>query len=327
MKIAMLLDQQIRPQVMDEETCRLFQSAGTVVWNQTTENDPENARRLLEGADIAVTSWGSPALTAELLDTAPDLKLVLHAAGSVKSVATDEMYRRGIQIVSSACVLSSGVSETALGLTIAACKNFFALNQEIRQGGWSHTGITDLYNITVGIVSMGIAGSHFAELLQNFSVHVIAYDPYVSQEQMAALGAEKVSFEELLRRSDVVSLHAPTGDATYHMINQETLSQMKDGAILINTARGSLIDEAALISALQNGKLKAACLDVTDPEPPAQDSPLRSLPNCILTPHLAGQAGNGLCKIGMHCYEQMQHFLAGVPMTGQVSQAMLSRIA
>lgn len=327
MKIAMLLDQQIRPQVMDEETCRLFQSAGTVVWNQTTDNNPESVRKLLEGADIAVTSWGSPALTADLLDAAPNLKLVLHAAGSVKSIITDEMTKRGIPIVSSACVLSGGVSETALGLTIAACKNFFALNQEIRQGGWSHSGITDLYNITVGIVSMGIAGSHFAELLQNFSVNVVAYDPYVSQDDMASLGVKKVTLEDLLRQSDVVSLHSPTGDSTYHMINRQTLGLMKDGAILINTARGSLIDEEALIEALEKGKLKVACLDVTDPEPPAKDSPLRSLPNCILTPHLAGQAGNGLCKIGKHCYQQMRNFLAGEPMKGQISHEMMSRIA
>lgn len=327
MKIAMLMDKNTRSQVLDQETIRRFAALGELTWNETEQNEPENAKKVIRGAEVAVTSWGSPAMTGELLDEAPGLKLVLHAAGSVKPIVTEEMYRRGIRIVSSAYVLSSGVSETALGLIIGACKNFFCLNQEIRQGGWSHTGVTDLYGITVGIVGFGIAGSHLAELLAHFSVKVISYDLYVSAERMAALGAEKVEFEELLRRSDVVSLHAPSIDDTYHMINSETLGRMKEGAVLINTARGSLVDEAALIQALESGRLKYACLDVTDPEPPAPDSKLRSLPNCILTPHLAGQAGNGLRKIGLHCCLELERYLAGEPLLYAVTEEMLAKMA
>lgn len=327
MKIAMLMDKNTRSQVLDQETIRRFASCGELVWNETEQNDPENAKKVIRGAEVAVTSWGSPAMTKELLDEAPGLKLVLHAAGSVKPIVTPEMYRRGIKIISSAYVLSSGVSETALGLTIAACKNFFPLNQEIRQGGWSHVGVTDLYGITVGIVGFGIAGSHFAELLTNFSVKVISYDLYVPEQPMAALGVEKVEFEELLRRSDVVSLHAPSIDDTYHMINHDTLSKMKDGAVLINTARGSLVDEEALICTLESGKLKMACLDVTDPEPPLPDSRLRTLPNCILTPHLAGQAGNGLRKIGAHCFLELERFLSGKPLLYGVTEEMLAKMA
>lgn len=327
MKIAMLMDKNTRAQVLDQETIRRFATHGELAWNETEQNETENAKRIIRGADVAVTSWGSPPMTKELLDEAPGLKLVLHAAGSVKPIVTEEMYRRGIRIISSAYVLSSGVSETALGLTIASCKNFFSLNQEIRQGGWSHTDITDLYGITVGIVGFGIAGSHFAELLANFSVKVISYDLYVPAPRMEALGVEKVQFEELLRRSDVVSLHAPSIDETYHMINSKTLQKMKDGAILINTARGSLVDQEALIHALESGKLKAACLDVTDPEPPAPDSRLRTLPNCILTPHLAGQAGNGLRKIGLHCCLELERFLAGKPLLYGVTEEMLARMA
>lgn len=327
MKIAMLMDKNTRSQVLDQETVQRFASLGELAWNETEQNELENAKRVIQGADVAVTSWGSPAMTRELLDAAPGLKLILHAAGSVKPIVTEEMYQRGIQIVSSAYVLSSGVSETALGLTIAACKNLFSLNQEIRQGGWSHKGVTDLYGITVGIVGFGIAGSHFAELLSHFSVKVISYDLYVPAQRMAALGVEKVEFEELLRRSDVVSLHAPSIDDTYHMINKDTLEKMKDGAVLINTARGSLVDEEALICALESGKLKTACLDVTDPEPPAPDSRLRSLPNCILTPHLAGQAGNGLRKIGLHCFLELERFLAGKPLLYGVTQEMLAKMA
>lgn len=327
MKIAMLLDQIIYPQVINPKTEQRFLEMADVSFNRTRENDVENAKAVLRDADFAVTSWGSPAMTRELLDVAPNLKMIAHAAGSVKSIVTDEMYDRGIRIVSAAQVLSTGVSETALGLTIASAKNFFALNAETHMGGWSHTGITELYDITIGIIGFGMAGRHYAELLQNFAVEVIAYDPVVTAEEMQKLGVRKVSQEEAFARSDILSLHAPELASTYHIVNSRSLGSMKDGAILINTARGSLVDEEALAQALQTGKLKYACLDVTSPEPPAADSPLRQLPNCILTPHLAGQANNGLRKLGDHCYRQICNYLEGKPLSGEVKQAMLSTIA
>ncbi len=327
MKIAMLLDQVVYPQVINPKTAERFAALGELAFNRTRENDPENARRILEGADFAVTSWGCPAFTGQLLDAAPGLKMVVHAAGSVKSIVTDELYDRSVRVVSAARVLSTGVSETTLGLTIAAAKNLFALNAETHAGGWSHTGVTEMYDITIGIVGFGLAGRHYAELLRPFDVEVIASDPLVSAEAMAACGARKVTQEEVFTKSDIVSLHAPELPSTYHLVDRDTLASMRDGAILINTARGSLIDEAALAEALEAGKLKYACLDVTDPEPPAADSPLRRLPNCILTPHLAGQAGNGLQRLGDHCYTQIRNYIEGAPLQGEITRDMLATIA
>lgn len=327
MKIAMLLDQIVFPQVINPKTLEKFQALGEVSINQTRANEVANAMALIRDADYAVTSWGSPAMTKELLDNCPNLKLIVHAAGSVKSIVTDEMYARGIRIVSAAQVLSTGVSETALGLTIASVKNFFALNAETHAGGWSHEGITEMYDITIGIIGFGLAGRHYAELLRPFAVDVIAYDPGVSAEAMAEIGVKKATLEEVFAQSDVLSLHAPELPSTRHIVNRDTLASMKDGAILINTARGSLVDEAALVEALESGKLKYACLDVTDPEPPVADSPLRKLPNCILTPHLAGQAANGLRKLGDHCYNQIINYMEGKPLSGEVRQESLSTIA
>jgi len=131
----------------------------------------------------------------------------------------------------------------------------------------------------------------------------------------------------LLAESDVVSLHAPALDSTRHMINGRALSLMKDRAILINTARGALVDEEALAQALRGGKLKYACLDVTDPEPPAADSSLRGIPNCIMTPHLAGLANNGKLKIGAHVADEIGRFLTGGALVSEITQAMLATIA
>lgn len=327
MKIAMLLSKSNQQKTMSEKIIARFSQMGQITWNETDGNDPEALKQVIRGADVAVTSWGTPKLTADILDQAPDLKLILHAAGSVKPFVTDEIFRRGIRVISSAQVLSRGVSETALGFTLSAAKNFYELNTMTHAGCWDNPRVTELFDITVGIIGFGFAGRHYAELLQNFDVEVIASDPGVSAQEMAKVGVTKVEMEEVFRRSDILSIHAPELPSTYHIVNADSLATMKDGAILINTARGSLVDEAALAQALISGKLKYACIDVTDPEPPLGDSPLRKLSNCILTPHIAGQANNGLRRIGLHCFRQMENALNGKPVEGEVTRESLSTIA
>lgn len=329
MKIAILMDAPLRATLISEKTMARLRTWGEVAVNETDKAERETVRAVLEGADIAVTSWGVPQLDKDLLDCAPGLRLVAHAAGSVKGIVSDELYARGIRVVSSARILSYGVSETALGLTICACKNVFNFNESIRQGGWveDYSVITELFDITVGVVGCGFAGSHYIDLLQAFGVDVLAYDPMLDEAAIAKMGAKKVDLDTLLRESDVISLHAPALDSTRHMIDARALSLMKDKAILINTARGALVDEAALAQALRGGKLKYACLDVTDPEPPAADNPLRGIPNCIMTPHLAGLANNGKRKIGAHVADEIDRFLTGAPLVSEITQAMLATIA
>jgi phosphoglycerate dehydrogenase-like enzyme len=329
MKIAVLMDAPLRATLISEKTMARLAEWGEVVVNETDKAERETVRAVLKDADIAITSWGVPQLDKDLLDCAPNLRLVAHAAGSVKGIVSDELYARGIRVISSARILSYGVSETALGLTICACKNVFGFNESIHRGGWveDYSVITELYDITVGVVGCGFAGAHYIELLQAFGVNVLAYDPLMDEATIAKLGAKKVELDTLLRESDVVSLHAPALDSTYHMIDAAALSLMKENAILINTARGTLVDEAALVDALRGGKLKYACIDVTDPEPPAADSPLRDIPNCIMTPHLAGLANNGKRKIGAHVADEIARFLASEPLVSEITQAMLATIA
>lgn len=329
MKIAMLLEEELRQDLFSQAAMDKLGQLGEVVCNETGKKDAETIGELLKGADIAISSWGTPQLTEELLRNAPELKLVAHAAGSVKGVVSDELYAKGIQVISSARVLSRGVSEMAMGLAIAAAKNVFTYNASIHAGNWpsDKKAVSELFDINVGVVGCGFAGAHFIELLQDYGVHVLAYDPGVSEEALQALGAKKVGLEEIFRQSDILSLHAPSIDATKHMVNEETLGWMKEDAILINTARGSLIDEDALYRCMKGGKLKYACLDVTDPEPPATDHPLFELPNCIFTPHVAGLANNGKRKIGVHVCQEIERFEKGEPLETQVTKEMLATIA
>ena len=328
MKIALIMDPGTRNMVFNKKYLDRLAKSGEVVTNEggTAFESIENT---VKGADVIVTSWGNEHIDERYLALCPDLKLLVHAAGSVKPVVSDPLFEKGVRVTSCAGVLSMGVSETALGFTIAASKNFFALNDNIHHGGWAEgkENIRELYDLTVGVVGGGWAGRHYIELLKAFQVEILLYDPFISEEGALAMGAKKATLEELLKNSDIVSIHAPQIPETYHMFNKETLSLMKKDAVLINTARGTIIDESALYDHMKAGNLKYACLDVTDPEPPAVDNPLRTLKNCIMTPHLAGLANNGLKKIGQHVCEEVESFITDGKLATEVTKEMLSRMA
>lgn len=323
-RISLIMDKTTREMVMSEKTLARLSKLGELSFN-----DGCGQNKALKNATVAITSWGNTTLDAAALNEAPELKLVCHAAGSVKPIVSDELWNRGIRVTSSNAPLGMGVAETALGFTISASKNFYALNENISKGGWNEgkENIRELYDLRVGVVGFGWAGRHYAELMRNFLVDVVVYDPFMSADAIREAGAEKVEFEELLRTCDIVSVHAPSLPETFHMFNAGTLGLMKKDAVLINTARGALIDEQALAAHMRAGNLKYACLDVTDPEPPAADSPLRSIPNVILTPHLAGLSQNGLKRIGHHVCEEIERFLSGERMIAEVTRDMLAKMA
>ncbi|PYI50299.1 hydroxyacid dehydrogenase [Paenibacillus flagellatus] len=328
-KIAILPEPRVQDRIFKPSHWEHLRALGVVVRNEREgPPQPETVKAVLEGADIAITSWGCGALAGELLDRAPNLKAVIHAAGTVKGIVTPELWERGIRVSSGNGPLGVGVAETALGLTIASLKNMWRLSHSTSGGGWSEgkEKVRELYEVTVGVIGAGKAGSHYMKLLRSFRVDVLVYDPILTAEQAESLGAAKVELDDLLARSDVVSIHAPSLPATYRMINGERLARMKDDAILINTARGSIVDEAALVEELRKGRL-FACLDVTDPEPPAPDHPLRTLPNCILTPHIAGAVNNGVWRLGQFAIDETKRLLAGEPLEGEVKAEQMSTLA
>lgn len=323
-KICLIMSPGTREMVINERAINRLRSLGEVY---ISNGEPQDES--IKGATIAITSWGNTAIDEKSLAAAPDLKLVCHAAGSVKPIVSDALWAKGVRVTSSNAPLGMGVAETALGFTISASKNFYNLNTNIKNGGWEEgkQDIRELFELTVGVVGFGWAGKHYAELMRNFLVDVVVYDPNIDESKIAAVGARKVELDELLRISDIISIHAPSIPETYHMFNADTLKLMKKDAVLINTARGTLIDESALVEHMRAGNLKYACLDVTDPEPPAADSPLRSVPNIIMTPHLAGLAQNGLRRIGSHVVDEIEKFLKGEPMLAEITQDMLAKMA
>lgn len=291
-------------------------------------SDREYILDFLKGTEVLITSWESPALDAGMLEACPSLRGVIHAAGSVKPIVTEDFIARKIRLASSAVELSRGVAETTLGIAISACKRMFSLSADTKRGMWreNFNTITDFYGIKIGVIGAGCAGRWFIKLLGSFCVDICVYDPYLSEDEIHNMGAEKCGLNELMLSCDVISIHAPSVPETFHMINRENLSLIKDGAVLINTARGRLIDEAALIEECRGGRFTAV-LDVTSPEPPAADSELRSLPNIILLPHIAGVTTNGVRRIGEHVCKEVKHLLSGEKMECELDLTKLGIMA
>lgn len=328
MKIAVIASKEKQNFLFSERGIKKLEALGEVVYNDGVAS-VESAKKFIKDADVAITSWGSVPFTAEILDECPNLKLVLHAAGSVKPIVTDELWNRGIRVCASTRPLGIGVAETALGFAISASKNFYAMNDDIHNGRYDEgiPNVKDLYELKVGVIGAGFVGRHFIKLLSNFGVDILLYDPYVTEEGARELGCIKKSLEELLSESDIVSIHAPSIPETDKMINKDTLALMKKDAVLINTARGSIVDENALYEHMKAGNLKYACLDVYDPEPILPENPLRTLKNVILTPHIAGLIANGRFRIGIHAAEEIERFINGEKMTCEVTREMLATIA
>ena len=327
--IVLLQNKTLTGTIFNQDDLDALSKLGEVSVNQSEKN-PQSAeiKSLVKDADIVITSWGCPKMDKAILEDASKLKLVVHAAGSVKGIVSDEIWNRNIRVTGCAEALGIGVAETALALSITSVKNMWTLSQSTRKGEWNNgrENVREFYNLTIGVIGAGRAGRHYIKLLKNFEVKTLLFDPTLDEAQCKEIGVEKVSLEALLKRSDVVSIHAPSIPATDKMLNSNTLALMKDNAVLINTARGTIIDENALIAELEKGRL-FACLDVTDPEPPSADSPFRSLPNVILLPHIAGAVNNGLHRIGKYAVNEITKFLNNESLSGEVTITTIDKLA
>lgn len=329
-KIAVLVNEENREKVFGEKYYEKMREFGRVcIYDKKDFEDEKYYLDFVAGADVIITSWGSAKIDKKVLDVCPDLKAVIHGAGSIKPIISDEFIQKNIRITNSAVAIGEGVAETALGFAISACKGFYQLDKDTKSGLWDENirlRVKDFYDIKIGVISGGFVGRHMVKLLGNFHVDVLMYDPTLTKEEIREIGAEKVSLEELMANSDVVSIHAPSIPATDNMINKDNLSLMKDGAVLINTSRGTVINEEDLIKELKKGRL-FACIDVTNPEPPSKDNQLRFMDNVILTPHIAGTVSNGMKRIALHVCEELERLEKGEKMRTEVDLSNISNLA
>ncbi|WP_405975620.1 hydroxyacid dehydrogenase [Streptomyces sp. NBC_00988] len=291
--------------------------------------DPAAVASLAE-AEILITGWGCPHIDADVLAAMPRLRRVLHAAGSVRSLLGDAVWERGIAVSSAVYANALPVAEYALAAILLAGKDAFALRERFRAEGAypPPRDYADVGNLgrRLGVIGASRVGRRLLELLRPFDLQVSLYDPYVDEEEAAALGAVPLPLDELLRGSDIVSLHAPDIPETYRMLDRRRLALIRDGGVLINTSRGALVDPDALTDELVSRRL-GAVLDVTEPEPLSAGSPLYGLPNVFLTPHIAGSLGNELRRLGSTVVEELERENAGLPPEHEVRRADLARAA
>ena len=282
-------------------------------------------------ADIVISSWDTANLDAEVIEKAKKLKILTHAAGSVKPVISDELFEQGIKVTSAAAAISYGVAEFCLGMILMAPKRVFWGAQETRKGNWREglevfNGAFEIYGQKIGIIGASHVGKHLVRLLHNFNCDILLYDPYCSPEQAKELNVTKAeTLEDLFGQCRVVSLNAPSTPQTENMIRGKHFKLLQDGSVFINTARGAIVNEQEMIEELKKKRF-VACLDVTDPEPPVEDSPLRSLPNVILTPHEAGVVAENMARLGTFVADEIEAFINDSPLHFEVKKEQLDKI-
>jgi len=270
---------------------------------------------LLAELDVLVTGWGCPELGPAELDAMPRLRAVLHAAGTVKAHVRPDVWSRGILVTSAAEANADPVAEYTLAAILHAGKAVPELAAAYaRDPDFTAEDRADIgnYGRTVGILGASRVGRRVIELLGSFDFTVLLYDPYVADDDPVLARARLVGLDDLLRRSSIVSVHAPLLPETVGLVGRRELGLMRPGSVLVNTARGAIVDHDALAAAVRVNGLRAV-LDVTEPEPLPAGHPLRTLPGVILTPHVAGSLGNELQRLGESAVRELELLAAGRP--------------
>ncbi|MCK4598718.1 hydroxyacid dehydrogenase [Candidatus Bipolaricaulota bacterium] len=246
----------------------------------------------------AVMITSQHAITSRVIAAAPKLRIIAKRGAKPENVDYEAATKRGIVVAWTPGVNYVTVAEHAVMLILCLAKKVLPQMERLRGGAWreSDAGLQELCGKTIGIVGLGGIGKALCRMLNGFDVNLLTYDPYISPAQAGEFNANLVSFKDLLEQSDYITLHAALTDKTRHLIGEQEFSMMKKTAYLVNTARGGLIDESALVKALQNGEIAGAGLDVFEPEPPRHENPLLHLPNVVVTPHMAGWSEEALYR-------------------------------
>ena len=277
---------------------------------ETVGKGPEALKdALLDAAALIVRS--ETQVTKELLSGAHKLRVVARAGIGTDNIDVEEATSRGIPVLTAPGANSTSAAEHAFGLMLSLCRRIPAAAASMASGKWDRKAFegTELRGKTLGILGLGRIGSMVAKMGQAFGMTVIALDPYVVAAHALSLGVELLPLEDVLARADLLTLHIALTEDTRHLLNTERLAKTKKGVMIVNTARGALIDDAALVAALESGHIAGAALDVFEPEPLPADSVLRKAPNIILTPHLGASTREAQTRVAAEIAEAVRDAL------------------
>lgn len=289
----------------------------------------ERVAPFLAEAELFFSGWGAPIMDEALLNRMPRLRAVFYGAGTIRYFATDALWQRGIRVTTATAVNGDTVADYAAGGILFALKQGFGLARCVREArGYPspRLSVPGVNGGTVALLSFGATARAVHRKLEPFGVRFLVYDPHLARAAVPA-GVQLVSLEQAFAEADVVSIHTPLLPATDGLVNRDLLLSMRCGATLLNTARGRIIRSADLIEVLAMRSDITAVLDVTDPEPPPTNSPLYTLPNVVLTPHVAGATDRECLRLGEFIVAELDRWLAGAPLHGEVTPAQLPLLA
>jgi phosphoglycerate dehydrogenase-like enzyme len=291
---------------------------------------------VLRNTELLITGWGCPPLDAAALAAAPRLRAVVHTAGSIRGHMTQACWDRGIKVSSAAAANARPVAEYTVAMILVTGKQVLeqargyraARSRPDEVGGFAGFSGPDLgnYRRTVGVLSASLVGRRVIELLRPYDLRILLHDPYVSAAEAHQLGAEPVELAELFAHSDVVSVHTPLLPATRGLVDRDLIFSMRPGAVLLNTARGAVLDQQALTDAATAGRVRAV-LDVTDPEVLPAGHPLWTCDNVLITPHIAGSQGNELARLTDFAATEAARWAAGTGFAHPVLPERLDLLA
>ncbi len=275
---------------------------------------------ILKNIDVIFSGWGMPVVDHSLLSHAPHLQAIFYGAGAIGYFATQHMWDRKITVTSSIHANSVPVAEYSLATILFSLKQGWQLARATRENKMfvDRNVAPGAYGSTVGIISLGEVARLLLKLLKPFDLNIVAYDPYVSDEDARKLGVQRVSLTELFKICDVVSIHTPLFPETQNMISGKLINSMKQGATLINTSRGGIINQPEMLDVLAQRRDLQAVLDVCEPEPPPADSALFTLPNILLTPHIAGSVGQECKRMGQYMVDELGRYIRDEPLKYQI---------
>lgn len=304
------------------EIVKTLESMGEVIWNTSTEQlSSTELKHKLKDVDVCVTGWGCPRFEKSVLEGAQKLQLIAHTGGSVAPIVSDCLYDRGIKIISGNELYAESVAEGTLAYILSSLRNIPHYTEDMKNGGWRTTGFYNegILDQSIGLVGFGMVAKYLVKMLAPFRNKIKVYDPHVRTDILAGYGVESASLEEIFSTCKIISLHAPKIPETYHLVNKQLLEMIPDGTILVNTARGSVVDENALIEELYKNRFKAV-LDVYEVEPLPLDSALRKLDNVILIPHMAGPTLDRRKHVTMALIDDIKRFLRGERLKYEISR-------
>ena len=285
-------------------------------------------------ADVEVifSTWGMPTLTEEEIKTIfPRLSCVFYAAGTVQKFARPFL-NCGVKVFSAWAANAVPVAEMTVAEIVLANKGYFLTSRLYHEKGrrtakGAFKECRGNYGETVGIIGAGMVGRLVIQMLRQYKLNVIVFDPFLSDEKARELGVSKCDLETLFERSFVVSNHLANNEKTQNMLSYDLFRRMRENAVFINTGRGAQVVEGDLVRILQERPDLTALLDVTYPEPPVEGHPFYTLPNCLLTPHIAGSAGDEVVRMAEYMEAEFANYLSGMPCQYEVSMKMLETMA